>query len=193
MKSGTTRGFTIVEMLIVIVVIAILATITAVMYTNTQTQARDLQIRDAADKFADAVQLFAAKNGRLPRGGNGSTVAIGAGTECANGANNWVSPGAYSCTVEDTLVASGYLPAGFTSKLPQNTSYPASTTVNRSLVLWASGTSMAMVYYTLESPAASDLTHLNTELVRCGIDPSPGMVAPRDSQNMKDGICIQFR
>ncbi len=191
MKVRAKQGFTIVEILIVTVVVAILATLTVVAYMNAQTQAQDVRVRDAADKVADAIQLFASKAGRLPRGGSGSSTAIGAATECANGAEGWAAIGTYTCTVEDTLVASGYLPAGFMAKLPQNPTYPTAT-YNQSLMLYSMGTDKAMVFYSQQSPTAADTGSFNAEMTRCGLNPA-GAVAQRDTYGMRGGICFQYK
>ncbi|OYX36076.1 hypothetical protein B7Z00_04920 [Candidatus Saccharibacteria bacterium 32-50-10] len=191
MKVWAKQGFTIVEILIVTVVVAILATLTVVAYMNAQTQAQDVRVRDAADKVTDAIQLFASKTGRLPRGGSGSSTAIGAATECANGAEGWAAIGTYTCTVEDTLVASGYLPAGFMAKLPQNPTYPTAT-YNQSLMLYSMGTDKAMVFYSQQSPTAADTGSFNAEMTRCGLNPA-GAVAQRDTYGMRGGICFQYK
>ena len=191
MKVRAKQGFTIVEILIVTVVVAILATLTVVAYMNAQTQAQDVRVRDAADKVTDAIQLFASKTGRLPRGGSGSSTAIGAATECANGAEGWAAIGTYTCTVEDTLVASGYLPAGFMAKLPQNPTYPTAT-YNQSLMLYSMGTDKAMVFYSQQSPTAADTGSFNAEMTRCGLNPA-GAVAQRDTYGMRGGICFQYK
>ena len=75
-KRGRTNGFTIVELLVVIIVIAILASLVALSYGNAQTQTRDTQMRDAADKFADAIKLIYLKTGTFPKGGYGSVNAV---------------------------------------------------------------------------------------------------------------------
>lgn len=60
-------GFTIVELLIVIVVIAILAAITIVAYTGIQTRARDASRDSAADTIMKGLELYAADNsGQYP-------------------------------------------------------------------------------------------------------------------------------
>lgn len=192
MKVRAKQGFTIVEILIVTVVVAILATLTVVAYMNAQTQAQDVRVRDAADKVADAIQLFANKTGRLPRGGNSSTTAIGAGTECTDGSGGWIAKGPYICSVEDTLVASGYLPAGLISQLPQvNPTYPTATD-NRSLMLYSFGADKAMVFYSQHSATADDTNSFNDEMTRCGMNPA-GVIAQRDTYGMRGGICFQYK
>lgn len=59
-------GFTIVELLIVIVVIAILATISIVAYTGIQDRARASAASTAASQAARKVAIFYAQEARLP-------------------------------------------------------------------------------------------------------------------------------
>jgi len=60
-------GFTIVELLIVIVVIGVLAAITVVAYNGTQTKANNTQTIDAVKQFIKAYSLYAADNGDYPQ------------------------------------------------------------------------------------------------------------------------------
>ena len=60
------KGFTIVELLIVIVVIAILAAISIVAYTGVQENARDTQRVSNAKSVIDAANGYYAEHGRYP-------------------------------------------------------------------------------------------------------------------------------
>ncbi len=60
------RGFTIVELLIVIVVIAILAAITLVAYNGVQVRARDNIRSDAIAKIKRALEVYKIDNNRYP-------------------------------------------------------------------------------------------------------------------------------
>lgn len=62
----TTSAFTIVELLIVIVVIAILAAITIVAYNGIQTRAENNKTVTAVQAYAKAFQLYAIDNGQYP-------------------------------------------------------------------------------------------------------------------------------
>lgn len=190
MKSRARSGFTLVELLIVIVVVAILAVVTATMYADAQKQARDTQLRDAADKVADAIQLFTAKNGHFPVGGWNSTTAL-SGTECTTGGQGWFGTGMYTCTLEDTLVASGYLPAGFSAALPQNTDFNNGSPKNQSIMVYVQPQNMALVFYAMESPTQQDTDHFNAQMQKCGINTS-GTVFQRDSYGMRNAICFQY-
>ncbi|AHB42067.1 PilE-like protein [Candidatus Saccharibacteria bacterium RAAC3_TM7_1] len=60
------RGFTIVELLIVIVVIAILAAITVVAYNGIQQRARDAQRLQDITSIAKALELYKIQNSSYP-------------------------------------------------------------------------------------------------------------------------------
>lgn len=60
-------GFTIVELLIVIVVIAILAAITVVAYNGIQVRARDSQRSQDIASIKKALLLYSVDNGGVPR------------------------------------------------------------------------------------------------------------------------------
>lgn len=59
-------GFTIVELLIVIVVIAILAAITVVAYNGVQVRAKNSQTQQALSTWVKALKLYKADNGTYP-------------------------------------------------------------------------------------------------------------------------------
>jgi prepilin-type N-terminal cleavage/methylation domain-containing protein len=65
------RGFTIVELLIVIVVIGILAAITIVAYNGVQSRARTTAALSAAQEVQDKAEVYAADtgNGVFPANG----------------------------------------------------------------------------------------------------------------------------
>lgn len=75
-------GFTIVELLIVIVVIGILAAITIVAYNGIQERARYSTMQQDINSLNKAIQLYYADNGTYPYSGaaggvvSGTTVAI---------------------------------------------------------------------------------------------------------------------
>jgi len=62
----TISGFTIVELLIVIVVVAILAAISIVAYNGIQTRANNAQTIDAAKQYIKAFNLYAIDNSDYP-------------------------------------------------------------------------------------------------------------------------------
>lgn len=64
MKKG--YGFTIVELLIVIVVIGVLASITAVAYNGVTTRAKDMAKLAEIEQFIKHIVLYKAANGNYP-------------------------------------------------------------------------------------------------------------------------------
>ena len=73
--SKTKSGFTIVELLIVIVVIGILAAITIVAYNGFQTRARDTIRMSDIKSIQKLVELYYAENGVYPPSSNGANWA----------------------------------------------------------------------------------------------------------------------
>lgn len=72
-------GFTIVELLIVIVVIAILAAITIVAYNGIQQRARNTQIVTSATQWKKLINLYLTQNGGYASLRNGGHYCLGSG------------------------------------------------------------------------------------------------------------------
>ena len=71
------RGFTIVELLIVIVIIAILAAITVVAFNGIQQRAQNTQTVSALNYYLKAFKLYAADNGSVATIANNGYYCIG--------------------------------------------------------------------------------------------------------------------
>lgn len=83
------KGFTIVELLIVIVVIGILAAISIVAYSGLQQRARNSQIMSGVEAYQKALMQYAVDNQTYPIA-PGASVCLGAGYasgQCWNGIN----------------------------------------------------------------------------------------------------------
>ena len=70
-------GFTIVELLVVIVVISILASITTVAYSGIQTTAKDATIASDLRNFATKAQIFKVDNNSYPAANIPSLSVLG--------------------------------------------------------------------------------------------------------------------
>jgi len=76
--GGSPRGgFTIVELLVVIVVIAILTAITIVAYNGIQSRARGSKIVAALDVYEKTARLYKEENGVYPSSDDGFNVCLG--------------------------------------------------------------------------------------------------------------------
>jgi type II secretion system protein G len=66
LSKKNNRGFTIVELLIVIVVIGILAALVIVTYNGIQQKARDTERKTDINAVASHLEAYNAQNGRYP-------------------------------------------------------------------------------------------------------------------------------
>lgn len=99
-----TKGFTLVELLIVIVIIAILAAITIVAYNGIQARAKLTQQVSEMNRIGKAIELWTTEKGvSLASSGTGWGGTTGYGSFTGAGG----SYGAIS--IEDLLVNAGYL------------------------------------------------------------------------------------
>jgi len=71
------KGFTIVELLIVIVVIGILAAITIVAYNGIQQRGRDAQRKSDISTMAKALELYYIDKGSYPPGSGSTSINSG--------------------------------------------------------------------------------------------------------------------
>ncbi len=78
------RGFTIVELLIVIVVIAILAALSVVAYTNIQTRAKNTTKASAVQQAVKLIQLYKTGEGTYPRSTAGGEFCLTTDNVCTN-------------------------------------------------------------------------------------------------------------
>lgn len=109
------KGFTIVELLIVIVVIAILAAISIVAYNGIQQRGRDAQRKSDIATISKALELYYIDNGAYPP----STCTLGAGCKINGGWN----------TTADTSWSNieSYLVPKYVSTLPKDPQASTST------------------------------------------------------------------
>jgi prepilin-type N-terminal cleavage/methylation domain-containing protein len=97
MRPNNNQGFTIVELLIVIVVIAILAAISIVAYNGIQTRAKEASALSDINSVHKKIGLYYAENGSYPRTANAlfvdwntRTVRWDANCPYGGGVSDWV-------------------------------------------------------------------------------------------------------
>ncbi len=88
MHNRSKSGFTIVELLIVIVVIAILATITIVAFNGIQQRAINSQTVSAVNAYKKAIFQYAIDNNGSAPYGTRSNICLGSGYTSTIGATN---------------------------------------------------------------------------------------------------------
>jgi len=187
MLKSQKSGFTIVELLIVIVVIAILAAISIVAYNGIQTRAQDTRLKLGASEFAKALQAWAVDNGSTLKGNSGSTVAIANG-ECADGGGSgFVGKTVYACTLEEMLQAKGFLPENFVANLPGNIPRGSPTSGRLSMMIYPCSTGGYTLMWHLKNPTAEETASFNSLLTQCGHGTSV-----RDSHGMRAGKVLNI-
>ncbi len=153
-------GFTIIELLIVIVVIGVLATLTILSYNGVQQRTRDTIVKNAAKQIGVELLRFSSDTGKTPLQTGGGYNGNGQGWFSSQ-----ISGGSYPNPTETILANGGYLPSGFTAGLPKNTKYNSSA---YTFMLYGCG-SKYVVYYSLEAPTSSDIADYNNNVIpNCG-------------------------
>jgi len=179
------RAFSVVELVIIIVVIGILATITLVAYPQVQSYAKDQKIKEGASKIAKATEEWAIRKGATVSnldseistwgyGSSGSTVIDAKGlARCqgGNGSYSWVATNnsSHACTLEDVLVNSKYLPARYLEQLPTNPSSNKVDELYRTVKCYNSPKYYALLF-ALNAPTSDDNDEYSRIATMCNIN-----------------------
>jgi prepilin-type N-terminal cleavage/methylation domain-containing protein len=165
----TTKGFTIVELLIVIVVIGILAAITIVAYNGVTARANNSQQLTALTNYVKIISSYAVLNNGFPSGSN-TYMCLGApsGTPNCGSTNTGVNACGYGAAPTDSVIntklqtVSGSLP--FYGSL---TATCANSTARGIIYYYASSTYATLIFWVNDTscPAISGtvLVNKNTE------------------------------
>ncbi len=103
-RSRSGKGFTLIEVLVVVAIIGILTAILIANYNDARKNSRDKIRKSDLKSLQLALELYKAQNGRYPAAGCGANVSL------------WVGPGplsswGYSCEEYITGLVPNYIPA----------------------------------------------------------------------------------
>lgn len=122
MNVSFRKGFTLVELLIVIVVIGILATIAVVAYNGAQNRAYAAAATSVRSSYARMLKLYKADKGRYP------IVAADGQTVCLGSASDYVAKSGFAanqCRYSDYSTATASLDTAISTELRAYASLPA--------------------------------------------------------------------
>jgi general secretion pathway protein G len=147
MWASKQKGFTIVELLIVIVVIGILAAITIVAYNGVQDRTRFAKAQSDLSSLNKAILMYYADNGKYPSPTPGAPG-------CTNGWCGWDQ-------VTDDAFIPGLAPQ-YIAKTPQ---MPTTNAAGDTYLYYsASGTDYRLMRYN-SNPQLNDTERLNNPLI----------------------------
>lgn len=109
-NSPGARGFTIVELLIVIVVIAILATISVVAYSGIQERAQNSAVEQAASQALKLLTAYTSTKGGNPVGA-GCLVPVAGSSSCLWGSSSSVANATVSANIASIGTLASSVPA----------------------------------------------------------------------------------
>lgn len=164
-----TRGFTLIEIMVAITIMAILATVGMTTYNQSQLRARDAKRKQDLRAVATALELFYQTYKRFPCSGNGwVNSSLGSwitdlqdATYCAAGTGTTLAPRFISQVPKDPLsnTGSGYQANTFGYGYNSNPTNPYGT---------CSGTGYYILAAQLENPNDSESIRNNSSLTVCG-------------------------
>lgn len=205
------RGFTLVELMVVIAVIVVLASISTISYHAIQKDSRDTARRAAAQEVKSAVDALKLRyDTRLQVGGYntspGDPTTEGlcpyntTTTSVSHTTANWVYFGSagtgtnYPCTLGHMLQRTGVLKPTFFDTIPPNDEYDVEEAKSYAgMVLYRCDVEGRrwMLYYHLRKPTSRETTEM-TQLHGSCAATSPSLTELRDTLKMRAAMEIRL-
>lgn len=142
-RISRSLGFTIVELLVVIVLISILATIVVVAYNGVQNRAKDSAINDEIQKLQQAVELYNVANGTYPKSASWGQMGLADSTAV------WPLQNMAAYGVTAKLLVSPYDTSGNPTSIQEQGNWTTSSRSLNGIIGWVS----------IIDPALSTPTH----------------------------------
>jgi len=137
------RGFTIVELLIVIVVIAILAAITIVAYNGVQKRALNTARLTEVEAWQKQFLLYYAANGSAVSGFADQTFCLGSGFPSGKCRNYTLAVGAYTYAESANAALMTALKSA-TGSLPTGNRTPVGNYIGPYVYIWANNSGFSL-------------------------------------------------
>lgn len=151
-------GFSLIELVVVVVIIGILAGITLITYRGATERANDTQTISAANQWMKALQMYRARNGSLPNiaGCLGSGYMFNYDGKGTTGTGQCRQDAASYGVTENTALNQALAPYISTKPTPS-----MKTTAVNSPTAWYRG----LYYYTYPDPSNSGKTFARIDVV----------------------------
>lgn len=148
--TASRSGFTIVELLIVIVVIGILASITVTAFNGVQNRARNAQTLSGVKSYQTLLLSYLAANGQYPSFSNAVCLGTGYADRTGDGVGDCGDIGGSETVAENTTFNTQL--ASMTSGLPKVNTFEVPTTFSGNP--WAGATLTKWAAFTVDGQPA---------------------------------------
>lgn len=163
------RGFTVIELMVVIVVIGLLAGMVLFAYRGARDNSRDTARRAAVDQLVSAIDALKIKypDQQINTGGYRGTPtaadALGANGLCPYASSGWVHHAGhahYPCSIGDSLIANDLLRPEFFTTLPPNEVFATTDGRSAAMMIYKCNYDAAdrtyLLYYYVKQPTAEE-------------------------------------
>lgn len=187
------KGFTIVELLVSILVIAILATIAIVSYNGLTSNARDAARRTAAKDMQKMISMLKTKVNFDSYGTPSAAISNGVCPMPSAGAPwrsaLWAPDRAFAggCSIGDMLVAAGATNSEFWDKIPRNEEYSSNSRNTSQLVADCNGG--IYLFYYVKNATAEETQFINNLSSKC----NSRIRQVRDIYKMRAAILLETK
>ena len=159
------RGFTVVEIMVVILVIAVLATIITFVYRDAQIEARDTARRATAQQVENAIGLLKFHTNTIETGGwtNDTSLGPDANGLCRYSSQGWIyyDSSSYPCTMGHQLMNVKLLPKDFFETIQPNKESESPVPRQQAMMIYrCDNNNRWLLYYHLEKPSPEDTNNL---------------------------------